>query len=93
MDLGISPKLSPILDAVKDFCEREIAPLDHEYLREVSVGDRWQLSPRQTEIIEGLKAKAKSKGLWNFFLTNVEDLTFLFSLFSKVLVIISLNRL
>jgi acyl-CoA dehydrogenase len=37
---------------------------------EIDVGDRWQYTDRQTEIREGLKAKAKAKGLWNFFLTD-----------------------
>ncbi|MFV0278075.1 MAG: acyl-CoA dehydrogenase family protein [Parahaliea sp.] len=70
MDLGISPKLAPLLAQVKAFIAEEVMPLDDEYLAEVAKGDRWQFTPRQTEIIEGLKAKAKSAGLWNFFLTS-----------------------
>lgn len=45
----------------------EIAPLDAEFLSEVSIGDRWTFTPRQTEILEGLKTKAKERGLWNFW--------------------------
>ncbi|OIQ67937.1 acyl-CoA dehydrogenase, short-chain specific [mine drainage metagenome] len=48
----------------------EIAPLDAEFLAEVGVGDRWTFTARQTEILEGLKAKARKRGLWNLWLTD-----------------------
>jgi acyl-CoA dehydrogenase len=70
MDLGISNKIAPILDEVRRFMTEEIAPLEHEYLSEIAVGDRWQFTDRQTEIMESLKEKARAKGLWNFFLTD-----------------------
>jgi acyl-CoA dehydrogenase len=73
MDLGVSEKIAPVLAEVREFMEQEIAPLEHEYLSEIGVGDRWQFTDRQTEIMEGLKAKAKSRGLWNFFLTDGES--------------------
>ena len=72
MDLGISAKIAPILADVRNFMEQEIAPVEHEYLDEIAVGDRWQFTARQTEIMEGLKEKARSRGLWNFFLTDGE---------------------
>lgn len=67
MDLGITDRLRPVLTAVKTMVAHEIAPLDAEFLAEVEVGDRWQFTPRQTEILEGLKARAKAAGLWNFW--------------------------
>ncbi|SHE60905.1 acyl-CoA dehydrogenase [Litoreibacter ascidiaceicola] len=67
MDLGISARLRPIRDAVIEMVRDDIAPLDAEYFAEVEVGDRWDLTPRQSEIIEGLKTKAKSAGLWNLW--------------------------
>jgi len=73
MDLGISAKIAPILTSVRTFMAEEIAPLEKEYLDEINVGDRWQFTDRQIEIMEGLKNKAKAKGLWNFFLTDGES--------------------
>ncbi|MBQ2260130.1 MAG: acyl-CoA dehydrogenase family protein [Loktanella sp.] len=67
MDLGQTERLRPVLAAVKAMISDEIAPLDAEFLAEVDIGDRWQFTPRQTEILEGLKAKARDRGLWNFW--------------------------
>lgn len=72
MDLGISDKVKPILEEVKHFIDTEILPLEPEYHAEISKGDRWTFTDRQTEILEGLKSKAKAKNLWNFFLTHFE---------------------
>jgi len=57
---------------VKNFIDVEIAPLEREYFDEVDKGDRWQYTERQTELLESLKDKAKSRNLWNFFLTHYE---------------------
>ncbi|SHJ39254.1 Acyl-CoA dehydrogenase [Palleronia salina] len=70
MDLGITDTLAPLLKDVRAMVRDEIAPLDAEYLAEVPKGDRWAFTPRQTEILEGLKSKARSRGLWNFWLTD-----------------------
>jgi acyl-CoA dehydrogenase len=70
MDLGISTKVAPLLALVKAFIDEEVRPLEGEFLAEIAVGDRWQFTARQTEIMEGLKAKARDAGLWNFFLTD-----------------------
>ncbi|MGR3341746.1 MAG: acyl-CoA dehydrogenase family protein, partial [Paracoccaceae bacterium] len=70
LTLGMTDKLRPIHDAVVTMIRDEIAPLDAAFLAEVSVGDRWQFTPRQTEILEGLKSSARAKGLWNIWLTD-----------------------
>lgn len=67
MDLGISPRLAPIREQVAAMVRDEIAPLDAEYFAQVEVGERWDFTPRQTEIVEGLKTQAKDKGLWNLW--------------------------
>lgn len=73
MDLGITKHLEPILEAVRDMVRNEIMPLDEEFLAEVGAkGDRWSYTPRQTEILESLKAKAKQRGLWNLWRTQSE---------------------
>ena len=70
MTLGKTDRLEPIHARVKEMIADEIAPRDEEYLAEVDVGDRWRFTKRQTEILEGLKAKAKAEGLWNLWLTD-----------------------
>ena len=62
MDLGVSVRLRPILDEVKRFIGNEILPLEHEFFAEVDKGDRWLFTPRQTEIMETLKSKARERG-------------------------------
>jgi acyl-CoA dehydrogenase len=66
MDLGMTPKVKPLVEKVRAMVREEIMPLEHEYEAEVGKGDRWTYTKRQEEIREGLKAKAKERGLWNF---------------------------
>jgi len=70
MDLGISANVAPLLAEVKKFIEDEVLPVEHEFITEIDVGDRWQHTDRQLEILATLKDKSKAKGLWNFFLTD-----------------------
>ena len=73
MDLGITSKVKPLIEAVKSMIEEEILPLESEYFKEVgSTGNRFEYSKKMYEIIEGLKEKAKSRNLWNFWLTDSE---------------------
>ncbi len=72
-DLRMSEANRPLFDAVTQFLNEEIAPLTPEYLRMGEQRqDRWGYHPRQLEILDGLKQKAKDKGLWNFFLPDAE---------------------
>ncbi|WP_174839927.1 MULTISPECIES: acyl-CoA dehydrogenase family protein [unclassified Ruegeria] len=59
-----------LLERVSEMIRDEIMPLEEEYHAEIDKGDRWQYTQRQAEILEGLKAKAKAAGLWNFWLTD-----------------------
>lgn len=70
MDFGIRAENRKLLDRVIEMIDTEIAPLQEDYEAEVAKGDRWQYTDRQAEILEGLKAKAKAAGLWNFWLTD-----------------------
>jgi len=73
MDLGISKNVAPLLEEVSTFIVEEIYPVEQEFMNEISVGDRWQLTDRQSEILDSVKSKARAKGLWNFFLTDGES--------------------
>ncbi len=75
MNLGMSERVKGLVDKVRAMIESEIAPLDEEYHAEVGRapdGNRFALTDRQLEILSGLKAKAKQRGLWNFWLTDSE---------------------
>lgn len=70
MSFTIREENAKLLERVRDLIRNEAMPLEEEYQQEVATGDRWQYTERQTEILEGLKAKAKAEGLWNFWLTD-----------------------
>jgi acyl-CoA dehydrogenase len=70
MNFGMRDENRTLLERVAVMIRDEIMPLEEEYQGEVGKGDRWQYTDRQTEILETLKAKAKSQGLWNFWLTD-----------------------
>ncbi len=70
MNLGMRPENEALLARVANIVREEIMPLEAEYHAEVAKGERWEYTPRQSEILEGLKARAKAEGLWNFWLTD-----------------------
>ena len=71
MCIGMSDRVKPLVEAVREMVRDEIMPLEDEYFAEVSKnGDRFTFTKRQTEIMESLKAKARERGLWNFWLTE-----------------------
>lgn len=70
MNLGMRPENVELLDRVRAMIRDEVVPLEAEYQEEIGKGDRWDYTERQTEILEGLKDKAKAAGLWNFWLTD-----------------------
>ena len=72
-NLAMSPEAEPLLAAVTKFIDDEIQPHTAEFEQAAGEhGDRWSLSPRQEEILNGLKDKAKGNGLWNFFLPDAD---------------------
>ncbi|MFY0690571.1 MAG: acyl-CoA dehydrogenase family protein [Paracoccaceae bacterium] len=73
MDLGLTEKVRPLVEQVREMVSNDIAPLDAEYEAEVGKhpsGDRFRHTDRQLEILDSLKALAKERGLWNFWLTD-----------------------
>ncbi|WP_299667349.1 acyl-CoA dehydrogenase family protein [uncultured Ruegeria sp.] len=70
MTFGLREENRALLRRVADMIRDEVVPLEQAYHAEINTGDRWQYTERQAEILEGLKAKAKAAGLWNFWLTD-----------------------
>ena len=70
MFLGMRPEVETLLEQVKDMIRGEVMPVEEEYHAEIAKGDRWAYTGRQADILEGLKAKARARGLWNFWLTD-----------------------
>ncbi len=70
MSFAMRAETVALLERVKTMIRDEIIPLEEEYQAEIGKGDRWTYTDRQAEILEGLKAKAKEAGLWNFWLTD-----------------------
>lgn len=72
-NLAMSEKSQPLMYAVKEHIERNVAPITEEFFAlQKGKEDRWTWHPRQLELLEGAKAKAKESGLWNFFLPDNE---------------------
>ena len=69
----MSEAARPLLDQVKAFIADEVEPITEEFFR-LGEGrdDRWSYAPGQLELLDGVKAKAKANGLWNFFLPDAE---------------------
>lgn len=72
MNFGMRPETRDLLDRVAAMIRDDVLPLEAEYHEEIAKEDRWAYTPRQAEILEGLKAQAKAAGLWNFWLTDSE---------------------
>ena len=72
MDLGVSERVAPLLEQVRQFIHDQILPVEHEFIAEIEVDDPFVLTGRQLEILSSLKGRARDAGLWNFFLTGDE---------------------
>ena len=70
MSFAMRPEHQALLDRVRVMIRDEVMPLEQDYHDEIGKGDRWTYTDRQADILEGLKAKAKAAGLWNFWLTD-----------------------
>ena len=70
-DLRMSEEARPLLEKVKTFVKNEVEPITRNFYQ---LGEnravRFSYEPGQLELLESAKAKAKSSGLWNFFLPD-----------------------
>ncbi len=72
-NLTMSAEAQPLLDAVKKHITDNVDPILEEYQTlQVEKPDPWEWHPRQLELLEGAKNKAKESGLWNFFLPDAD---------------------
>ena len=62
----LSTKVEDLLERVSKFMDENVYPNEKKIGAEIEEGDRWQPS----QILEGIKAKAKEQGLWNLFLPD-----------------------
>tara|TARA_B100000945_G_C20367130_1_gene590203 strand:+ start:74 stop:1321 length:1248 start_codon:yes stop_codon:yes gene_type:complete len=72
-NLAMSAEAQPLMDAVNKHIEENVDPITEEfYALDKEKEDRWSWHPKQLELLEGAKDKAKESGLWNFFLPESE---------------------
>ncbi|CDO59723.1 Butyryl-CoA dehydrogenase [Candidatus Phaeomarinobacter ectocarpi] len=72
-NLAMSEKARPLMDAVQAHIDQNVVPISDEFnALDAEKEDRWTWHPRQLELLDGAKAKAKESGLWNFFLPDSE---------------------
>ncbi len=64
MDFEYNARTLELLARLQAFMDEHIYPREAEFAAQVAEGDRWQ----PTRIVEELKEKARSQGLWNLFL-------------------------
>ncbi len=73
LDLSMSEKAVPLYEAVMAFITNEVDPITEEFFRLGEGRDEhWGYGEGQLELLDGVKAKAKANGLWNFFLPDAE---------------------
>lgn len=72
-NLVMSQEAEPLLAAVQKHIADNVAPIQDEFFAlEDGKEDRWSWHPRQLELLDGAKQKAKDSGLWNFFLPDAD---------------------
>ena len=74
LDLSMSDAARPLFERVVDFVASEVEPVTAEYFRlGENRADRWGFGEGQLELLDQLKGRAKSSGLWNFFLPDAHS--------------------
>jgi acyl-CoA dehydrogenase len=59
-----STKTAALIEGLTGFMQAHVYPNEARFAAEIAAGDRWQ----PTQLMEELKSKARSEGLWNLFL-------------------------
>ncbi len=71
MDFNYSTKTRELQQNLQKFMDENIYPNEQAFHDEINSGDRWQ----PLQLIEDLKAQAKTKNLWNLFLPEISGLS------------------
>ena len=72
-DLRMSDQVRPLYDHVRKFIRETVEPMSIEFAKAgEGKQDRWSFTPKQLEVLEVAKNKAKKEALWNFFLPDDE---------------------
>jgi acyl-CoA dehydrogenase len=72
-NLAMSAEALPLMEAVQAHMRDNVVPILEEFeALQKEKTDIWSWHPRQLELLEGAKTKAKAAGLWNFFLPDSE---------------------
>ncbi|MFM7541852.1 MAG: acyl-CoA dehydrogenase family protein [Actinomycetota bacterium] len=72
MDFGLSPKATEYAGKLQAFMDDEVFPAEATYLKERAEFFRQGKPHKLPPVIEELKQKAKSQGLWNLFLPHLD---------------------
>jgi acyl-CoA dehydrogenase len=72
-DLTMSDQVQPLFHKVKQHVADNVDPVTEEFFAlDKEKEDRWSFHPRQLEILDEIKQKAREAGLWNFFLPDAD---------------------
>ncbi len=72
-NLAMSTEARPLMEAVRKHIKDNVVPITEEFFAlNAQKTNRWTWHPRQLELLDGAKARAKQSGLWNFFLPDPE---------------------
>ena len=71
MDFAVSERTHTLIERLSAFMRDEVAPAERVYAAQLS-GSRDHRQWRQPPLMESLKAKARTAGLWNLFLPDAE---------------------
>jgi len=69
MHFEYSSKVKDLQQRVTSFMDEFVYPRERDFHKQIAEGDRWQPIP----LIEELKPKARTAGLWNLFLPESES--------------------
>jgi acyl-CoA dehydrogenase len=64
----VAPRAREIYESLRVFTDEHVYPNEELFREQINAGERWQPVP----LMEELKARAKSAGLWNLFLPDSE---------------------